>query len=144
MGQGGEGGGAESEGGGLDMRALEAKVSARFVEGFICAGAGGCGGLAAREEALANGLLEDEGEEPIEKGFVVLEVVVEGLIPNSDEPMSGCPCSGCGGAGVFAGSCALVEDPGILLARTALKPRTLPSFLLQVFLLHPSRYSRLS
>lgn len=89
------------------MRALDANDSARVG----AAGAGGCGGFAARDEVPANGFkgleLEakgfapDEAELlPVENGFCWEEEAVGGFTPKRDSPMLDC----LGGAG--AASCA--------------------------------------
>jgi len=128
-------------GSGDAMRAFEAKVSGRSavedVSGAGCVGC--CAGFAAREEALAKGFEEFEnGFDPVlEKGFSGLEPLA-GFVPKREDPRSICGfCSagaGCAGAEASAGVLF-----GMLLALIALKPLTVPSFLLHTFFRHPSR-----
>ena len=93
-------GGRREGAGGEVMRALLAKVAGRSVVVVSAWGGegweGGCGGFAAREEALAKGLAcAGVGEVVLlEEGFVDTEVV-GGLVPKREDPMSGCFCCCC-------------------------------------------------
>lgn len=70
------------------MRALEAKVSGR--EPVVVIVGGFWAGFAAREEALAKGLVDGDGDEmlllPMEKGFAEVDAE-EGFAPKRDSPM---------------------------------------------------------
>lgn len=89
---------------------------------------------------------EEEDDEakglPPKKGFVdPPEVFCPGFTPKSDAPIFE---AGFGGAGASSslstmGCAGCGLGSGTLLARTALNPLTLPSFLLHVFRLQPKR-----
>lgn len=105
-------------------------------------GSGRWGGLAARDEAEAKGLVFADEELGLAKGLEEDGEEELGLAPKIDDPRFcfgfSCSCAACDG-GLGAVCC---EES--LLARVALKPLTLPSFRLQALRRHPRRYNRLS
>lgn len=130
------------------MRAFVAKVSERDWVGCVGAGAG-AGVGAEGEEAGADekGFAGRDAEPPVENGLMVAEEEVGGLTPKRDSPRL---VFGAAGAGVSCGVCSFLgcfdfsDSAEMAEARMALKALTLPSFLLQAFLLHAHRYSRRS
>ena len=136
------------------MRAFEAKLSDRdavwaAVEGAAGEGAGEVekGFEVEVEVEVEKGFAGRPAVAPVEKGFTGAEAEAAALTPNNDSPSMGC--------GAAAGSlslgvsfcfdwCAFSFSAGTFEARIALKPLTLPSFLLHAFLLQAQRYSRRS
>lgn len=131
-------------GSGLEMRALLAKVSEREGVGCVAAGAGAAGEGAAGEEAGAveKGFAGRDEAPPVAKGLRGEDPEVGGLTPKRDSPMFVFGAAGAAGScGVSSFFCCLgfSDSAGIADARMALKALTLPSFLLQAFLLHAQR-----
>lgn len=134
-------GAAAGVGSGLEMRAFVAKVSER--DGVGCVGAGvGVGAAGEDAGAEEKGFAEREDAPLVAKGLMGAEEAVGGLTPKRDSPRL---VFGAAGAGVSCGvsSCLgcldFSDSVGMAEARMALKALTLPSFLLQAFLLHAHR-----
>jgi hypothetical protein len=131
-------------GSGVEMRAFVAKVSERDWIGCVAAGAGAGVGAAEGEEAGAEekGFAGRDAELPVEKGFAAAEDAVGGLTPKRDSPRLVFGAAGAGvacGVSSFFGCLGFSDSAGMAEARMARNALTLPSFLLQAFLLHAQR-----
>lgn len=123
---------------------MDAKVSGRVDAASSCFssgmtwtdGVGAADGFApadCEEKGFAGAVPFDFEANGFEKGFTGAAVFASLLTPNRDSPILGC---GLGSSLIsfFCSTLALALDDAPLAMRTPLIPRTLPSFLLQVFL----------
>jgi hypothetical protein len=83
-------------------------------------------------------------EKGFEKGFAGVVVLAPFVAPKSDSPILGCGFSSCFDSGFGVLLCATRPAPAPFAMRTLRIPRTLPSFLLHVFLRQLQIYSRRS